>query len=122
MLMRPKGRNRNLKTSNMTQLDLTNRLTRKKYSVYAYTNVYINDGFIAFADSLGIGFLKRTRKGVRTTANGRVRWYHTNDNAIQSALTSVRQNYGISIPSNGWSKVKVKHYNLTDVEQLIQAL
>jgi hypothetical protein len=106
----------------MTQLDLTERLTRKKYSVYAYTNVYINDGFIAFADSLGIGFLKRTRKGVRTTANGRVRWYHTNDNAIQSALTSVRKNYGISIPSNGWNKVKVKHYNLTDVEQLIQAL
>ena len=122
MLMRLKGRNRNLKTSNMTQLDLTNRLTRKKYSVYAYTNVYINDGFIAFADSLGIGFLKRTRKGVRTTANGRVRWYHTNDNAIQSALTSVRQNYGISIPSNGWNKVKVKHYNLTDVEQLIPLL
>lgn len=106
----------------MTQLDLTERLTRKKYSVYAYTNVYINDGFIAFADSLGIGFLKRTRKGVRTTSNGRVRWYHTNDNAMQSALTNVRRNYGISIPSNGWNKVKVKHYNLTDVEQLIQAL
>ena len=41
---------------------------------------------------------------------------------MQSALTNVRQNYGISIPSNGWNKVKVKHYNLTDVEQLIQAL
>ena len=106
----------------MTQLDLTERLTRKKYSVYAYTNVYKRDGFIAFADSLGIGFLKRTRKGVRMTANGRVKWYHTTETNLQSALTSARQNYGISVPSNGWNKVKVKHYNLTDVEQLIQVL
>ena len=106
----------------MRQLDVTNRLNRKKYSVYAYTNVYVREGFLAFADSLGIGFLKRTRKGVRMTSNGRVRWYHTTETNLQSALTSARQSYGISIPSNGWNKVKVKHYNLTDVEQLIQAI
>jgi len=106
----------------MKQLDLTERLHRKKYSVFAYTNIYLNDRFIAFADSLGIGFLKRTSKGVRTTSNGRVRWYHTNEKALQSALTTVRKNYGISIPSNGWNKVKIKHYNLTDIEEFIQAL
>jgi len=106
----------------MKQLDFTEKITRKKYSVYAYSNAYLNDGFIAFAYTMGIGFLKRTRKGVRTTANGRVRWYHTNNKSIQSAITSVRRNYGISIPSNGWNKVKVKHYNLTEVEELISLL
>jgi hypothetical protein len=112
----------------MKVIDLTSRLERKKYSVFTHTNVYqlatypLSKGFIAFADSMGIGFLKRTRKGVRMTSNGRVRWYHTNATDLQSALTSVRSNYGISIPSQGWDKVKVKHYNLTDVEQLIELL
>jgi len=106
----------------MKQIDLTSSLPRKKYSVYASTNVYSNDKYIGFMSNIGIGFLKRTRKGVRMTANGRVRWYHTTVNDLQTALTSVRQNYGISIPSNGWNKLKVKHYNLTDVEQLIKQL
>ncbi len=106
----------------MKVIDLTSRLERKKYSVYSTTNIHLNGSYLGVVSKMGIGFLKRTRKGVRMTSNGRVRWYHTNATDLQSALTSVRSNYGISIPSQGWDKVKVKHYNLTDVEQLIQLI
>jgi len=106
----------------MKVIDLTSRLERKKYSVYSTTNVHLNGSYLGVVSKMGIGFLKRTRKGVRMTSNGRVRWYHTNATDLQSALTSVRSNYGISIPSQGWDKVKVKHYNLTDVEQLIELI
>ena len=106
----------------MKVIDLTSRLERKKHSVFSTTNVYLNGGFIAFMSSIGIGFLKRTKKGVKMTANGRLKWYHSNSTDLQSALTSVRSTYAIKIPNQGWDKVKVKHYNLTDVEQLIELL
>ena len=106
----------------MQSIDLTTKLERKKYSVFSSTKVYLNSKYLGFVSKMGIGFIKRTRKGVRMTSNGRVRWYHTNVTDLQSALTSVRSNYGISIPSQGWNKVKVRHYNLTDIEQIIKLL
>ena len=106
----------------MRIIDLTTKLERKKHSVFSTTNVYLNNKYFGFVSKMGIGFIKRTRKGVRMTSNGRVRWYHTNVTDLQSALTSVRCNYGISIPSQGWDKVKIKHYNLSDLEQILKLL
>ena len=104
------------------KIDITNKLKRKKYSVFKNTTVYINNKYYAFVSKLGIGFLKRNKNGVRLTANNRVKWYHSSSNDLRSALTSVRKNYGITIPSKEWKKIKVKHYNLSDIKEIVNAL
>ena len=106
----------------MRAVDITPGLERRKnVSRITYSTLYVSRTHVGFSGKLGIGFVKRTKAGLRKTLNGRVKWYCSCDTNLVDALRAVRKHYSIQVPSSGWEKIKVKHYNTTEVEQLVAA-
>jgi len=107
----------------MRAVDITPRLERRlNVSRITYSTLYVNRTHVGFSDRLGIGFVKRTKAGVRQTQNGRVRWYNTCSGSLLESLRDVRKFYSVQIPSKGWEKVRVRHYSDSDVEQIVRAI
>ncbi len=106
----------------MRAVDITPGLERRKnVSRISYSTLYVSRTHVGFSGKLGIGFVKRTKAGVRKTLNGRVKWYHSCATSLVDALRTVRSHYSIKVPSSGWDKIRVKHYNTTEVDQLVAA-
>lgn len=72
--------------------------------------------------STGISFVKTTRKGIRRNKAGRIVWWFSVEDALSKALTKVRRFYGVSIPSDGWEKVRLKTYSNSGTEEIVSAI
>ena len=108
----------------MKLIDLTKSLDRKKGARVSYTTIYKNKNMFGITSSVGIGFVKwiKGKNHLQVTANKRVKWYSSGSNAIAEAITQVRKWYSIKLETKGWSKMKVKAFNFTDINELIKTL
>ncbi len=113
----------NLTKINMKQIDLRDNLKRKKYATTKETTLHINSKYVGFrSPSIGVGFIKQTKDGIRTDKTGQVRWFHSIETSLVEAIKFVREVYKIKLPRKGWSTIRVKHYNTSTVEQIVEAL
>lgn len=104
----------------MRQIDLTDRIEKRKGSRVTYSTVYLNGMYVGFASSVGISFAKALKRGgIRSHKNGTARWYFGSDNSLTRAVSNARRVYGISLPVNGWEKARIKTYNTTDTEEVV---
>lgn len=107
----------------MKQLDLTPNLHRRKYSRVCYQTVYINHPYYGFADSdTGISFVRATKKGIRTSKTGEARWYFGSSGTIQKAVAKIRRRYNLKTKVNGWKKVRIKVWNFSGVDEIVEQL
>lgn len=105
----------------MKEIDITTNLERRKnISRVAYSTIYVNKNHVGFYSKLGIGFIKKTKSGIRKTLNGRVRWYNTCATNLNDSIRSVRSFYKVNVSSKGWDKIRVRHYNTTEAEEIVR--
>jgi hypothetical protein len=109
----------------MRRVDLRDGLPKKKGSTTTETTMYTNHPYYGMAGSgkmpTGISFFKVTSMGVRKNKAGRVIWWHSSRGALAEAIALTRKMHGLAIPTEGWSKVRIKHYNTSLVEDIIKA-
>lgn len=110
----------------MKSLDCRPLLEKRKGSRVSHITVYQNGKYYGFAGTgemnCGIAFLSTTKKGLRMHKNGTVRWYFGDSNSLVGAVQTARKRYGIKLPTQGWKKYKVKTYNTTTAEELVNAM
>ena len=111
----------------MTHIDLTSVLDRKKRDRKVETTVYWNGKYFGFASSqgrlsTGIAFLRTTYKGVYAHRNGITKWYFGDFNSLYEAVSRARKRYGIKFPTTGWKKFRVKHFNTTTPQEIVQQI
>lgn len=46
------------------------------------------------------------------------KWYIGFSTTFTEAISKARKLYGVSIPTKNWGKVKVKHYNFTNITDI----
>jgi len=106
-------------------IELESRKTARRI---AYSTIYVNDNHVGFSSKIGIGFVRKIKAGIffkftkelKRTLNGRVRWYNTCATSLSESIRDVRRFYKIKIPSKGWIKIKVRHYNTTGAEEIVR--
>jgi hypothetical protein len=109
----------------MKTIDLTPELERKKGATIQRTTLYMKLPYIAFYHhNMGVAFLRVIKKNtkVKLEKSGRVKWYHTIDGDLRHAIIYARKIYGIKLPIKGWEKMKVRHYNISEVEDMVLAI
>jgi len=107
----------------MKQIDLREKLKRVKHATTKETTLHISKNYVGFRHpSIGVAFVKKTKDGIRTDKTGRARWFHSIETSLIEAVRYVRKVYKIKIPVNGWSSIRVKHYNSSTAEQIVKAL
>lgn len=109
----------------MKTIDLTSELARKKRAVIQRTTLYVKMPYIGFYHPhLGIAFVRFVKKvdSIAMEKSGRIKWYHSTSGDIKKAVAYARRLYKIKIPVNGWEKLKVRHYNITDANEVVKAL
>tara|TARA_R100001440_G_scaffold3729_2_gene8800 strand:- start:1886 stop:2230 length:345 start_codon:yes stop_codon:yes gene_type:complete len=108
----------------MTQLDFTKQLNKKKNARVCYITIYKNNNMYGMSSSVGIGFVKwiKRRGHLQKTVNKRIKWWSGNSNSISKAVTKARNWYGINLASSGWTKYKVKVWNFSDLNDIIEIL
>lgn len=111
----------------MKNIDLTDRLEKKKNDKRVETTIYRNGKYYGFASSqgslaTGIAFLRTTYKGVFCHRNGIIKWYFGDYNSLAEAVSRARKRYGIKFPVHGWEKFRVKHFNTSTPQQIVAQL
>lgn len=108
----------------MRQIDLTDKLQKVKGSRVSYSTVYLHSGrYTGFVSSVGVSFVRALKKGgIATHKNGTAKWYFGGSQSLSEALSTSRRRYGIKLPVKGWEKVRIKTYNTTMVDEIINTL
>ncbi len=106
----------------MKLIDIRDQIIRKKGAISRETTIYLNLPYIGFSGKSGIGFVRVVKNAVKIDQNNRVKWYHSASNALTSAVAYVRQIYKLKMSVNGWEKFRVKHYNTTEVSEIVKEL
>lgn len=105
------------------KVNLTGDLVKKKNSRISKMTVYVNHPFYGFADSdLGISFCRMTKKGIKKDRSGKVKWYFGSNGSLGKAIANANRVYRMKIGRKGWSKVRVKAYNLSDAGEIVAEL
>tara|TARA_R100001510_G_scaffold37773_1_gene34106 strand:+ start:1738 stop:2085 length:348 start_codon:yes stop_codon:yes gene_type:complete len=107
---------------NMININLIDRLPKRKNSRVSYSTIYYNDNnLFGLNTSVGIGFIKylKTKKTIQKIGNGQAKWYHAGSNTLTKAITQIRKWYRLKVKSKSWKKARVKTYNTSNIEEII---